>query len=249
MGHEHRHTHTHSQPPPHSDEVAEFVAGALAGCSRVLEVGCGRGHVARALAHQGFVVTALDIRLQDLVDAPAVTFVERDLLSYDAEPFDAIVFTASLHHIAPLALAVDRAYQLLRPGGLLVADEFDVEAPDAATLRWYYDVQELLVAAELYPADRLDEAHDDVLVRWQHAHQHEPRLHTGAEMRAEIGERFRIVEMARREYLHRYIAAGLAPGARGNAVAATVLAMEQRLVAQGMATAVGLRIIAERDDS
>jgi len=184
--------------------------------------------------------------VRELVEAPGVRFVERDFLAYDDAPFDALVFTASLHHIAPLPLAIERAASLLRPGGLLVVDEFDVEAPDAATLRWYYDVQELLVAAGCYPAERLDELHDDVVARWQQAHHHEPRLHTGAEMRAAIAERFRIVELTRREYLARYIVTGLAPDDRSRAIAATVVAMERRLVAQGMVTPVGLRIIAER---
>ncbi len=244
--HEHAHRHAHAHGQAHTLEVADFVGSAIAGRSRVLEVGCGRGEVARELAARGFHVTALDIALRDLVDAPGVTFVERDFLAYDDAPFDAIVFTASLHHIAPLSAAVDRAHRMLAPHGLLVADEFDVEAPDAPTLAWYYDTQELLVAAGLYPADRLDDPHPDLVARWQHAHEHDQRLHTGSEMRAAIGERFEIVELARREYLYRYIQHGLPDDARGSAVAAAVVATERRRIAQGLLVPVGLRIVAER---
>ena len=243
--HDHLHTHGHL----HTDDVVRFIASALPRAARVLEVGCGRGEVARALAQQGFAVTGLDVHLHDVVAAPNVRFVERDFLAHEDEPFDAIVFTSSLHHIAPLANAIDRAHRLLRPGGVLVADEFDVEAPDAATLHWYYDIQELLVAADLYPADRLDAAHADVIARWQHAHAHDTRLHTGAEMRAAIAERFRIVEVARREYLYRYIWHGLPADARGKAIAATVLASEHRRVELGLLTPVGLRIVAQRSES
>ena len=41
----------------------QFVASTLATCRRVLEVGCGRGAVARELASLGFDVTALDLAL------------------------------------------------------------------------------------------------------------------------------------------------------------------------------------------
>jgi SAM-dependent methyltransferase len=229
-----------------TDEEAEFLAKALAGRSRVLEVGCGRGHVARELARRGFAMTALDINLHDVVNAPTVRFVERDFLAYEDAPFDAILFTTSLHHIAPLSAAIERACKLLRPGGLLIADEFDVAAPDAATLHWYYDVQELLLVAERYTHDHVDEPHEDVLARWQHAHHHDTRLHTAAEMAAAIADRFRIVEASRGAYLYRYISSGVTADDRGSAIAASVLAIEKRLIDEGLIMPVGVRITAER---
>jgi SAM-dependent methyltransferase len=224
-------------------EVTEFLVSALTGCTRVLEVGCGRGAVARELAARGFAITALDVELRDLVDAPGVTFVERDFLAYDAPPFDAIVFTASLHHIAPLAAAIDRAHALLVPGGRFVADEFDLDAPDARTLGWYYDTQQQLVA-EGYDAHRIDHPHGDLVHRWQHAHAHDTRLHTGAEMLAAIGARFSLGETQRLPYLYRYITTGLPQDDRGGDIAARVRATEQRLIDERAIAAVGLRISA-----
>lgn len=220
-----------------------FLLGALPPGSRVLEVGCGRGHTAAALAAAGHDVTALDIELCDLAEAAGVRFVERDFLKYEAPPFDALAFTASLHHITPLADVIARAHALLRPGGVIIVDDFDLEAPDAATLHWYYDTQALLVAAGAYPAHRVDVAHDDILERWTHAHHHEHRLHTGAEMRAEIAARFEIERFERGPYLYRYIAHAVP------ALGETLRDIETRGIADGRYAAVGLQIVARHSSA
>lgn len=229
------------------DHALEFVRGALRGRTRVLEVGCGRGELARRLG-EDFAVTALDRHLPDVTPAPGVTFVEHDFLDYTAEPFDAIVFTASLHHITPLARAIGRASDLLVPSGLLVVDDFDLEAPDAETLRWYYDTQDTLRAAGCFDADHIDPPHADPVARWRagHVHDHEPPLHTGAAMRVAICDRFVIRRLEKGPYLHRYLAAHLPDGERGAAIARHVLATEQRRIADNVFVPVGLRIVAER---
>lgn len=227
------------------DENAEFLAGALGARRRVLEVGCGRGAVARALAARGFEVTALDVHLRDLVDAPDVRFVECDFLRFDDAPFDAIAFTTSLHHITPLDAAIDRAARLLVPGGRLIADELDRDAPDVETLRWYYETQELLVAADHYPAEHVDHGHTDPVARWHHAHHHDEPLHTGAAMLEAIASRFVIHDLHRLEYLHRYIGARLPQDPLGATIATHVRATEQRRIADGSLRAVGLRVVAD----
>ena len=230
------------------DHALEFVRGALKGRRRVLEVGCGRGELARRLG-EDFAVTALDRQLPDTRPAPGVTFVERDFLDYTAEPFDAIVFTASLHHITPLARAIGRASDLLVPSGLLVVDDFDLEAPDAETLRWYYDTQEMLRAAGSFDADHVDPPHADPVARWRAAHaphhDHAP-LHTGAAMRVAICDRFVIRRLEKGPYLHRYITAHVPDDSHGAAIARHVLATEQRRIADNVFVPVGLRIVAER---
>lgn len=226
-----------------------FLSAALGGRSRVLEVGCGRGEVARRLGAAGWQVTALDRELPDRTPAAGVAFVEHDFLDYDAPPFDAAVFTSSLHHIAPLPAAIDRAHALVAPGGLLVADEFALEAPDAATLDWYYDAQELLAAADLIPRDRIDEAAADPadrIERWMRAHHHEPALHTGAAMQGAIAARFELRDVRGGAYLYRYPARNLPGDARGLAIAAHLCATEQAGIAAGRFAAVGLRIAAVR---
>jgi SAM-dependent methyltransferase len=236
-----------------TEQTAAFLLEVLRGRRRVLEVGCGRGDVARALAVAGHEVTALDLELPDQQPTPGVTYVEADFLAFDlaagAPPFDAVVFTSSLHHISPLDRAVDRAASLTTPGGLVVADDFDLDAPDARTLRWYYEIQELLAAAGAYPVDRIDPPIEppraDLVARWRDAHLHDPPLHTGVQLRRALGDRLALRERRRTPYLYRYICGGLPDDAHGAAVAAYVLEAERRGIAAGRITPVGLRLLAD----
>jgi SAM-dependent methyltransferase len=230
-----------------------FLVAALGPRRRLLEVGCGRGALARQLGADGFAVTALDRTLTDPSPADGVRFVEGDFLdtAVDLGPggHDAVIFTTSLHHITPLAGAIERAASLLAPGGLLVADEFDLGSPGVETLRWYYELQELLAAARSYPADRIDGDPDaDPLARWRAGHEHTPPLHTGAEMLAAIGAdpRLAITVTGRGPYLYRRVCGGLSDDDPGGRIAAHVLATEQRRLAAGTLDAVGLRIVAAR---
>jgi SAM-dependent methyltransferase len=237
-----------------ADDQEAFVAPAVRTARRVLEVGCGRGLLAARLAAGGHDVTGIDVRLpDDRVDVSALArlaLVQVDLLGFDAPVFDAVAFTASLHHIAPLGRALDRARALLAPGGVLVVDDFDLEAPDLATLRWYYDQQEVLAAAGAYDPARIDGHPDrDPHDRWRAAHEphepHEPPLHAGDAMVAAIEARFDDVRVSRGPYLWRRVARG-AQGAHAGAVAAAVHVAEERGVVAGTLCAVGLRVTARR---
>jgi hypothetical protein len=50
-----------------------------------------------------------------------------------------VAFTSSPHH-APRGAVLDRAHRQLVLGGRLVADAFDLGAPDAGALRWHYGI-------------------------------------------------------------------------------------------------------------
>jgi SAM-dependent methyltransferase len=223
-------------------EQHAFVSKAIGGARRVLEVGAGQGHLARRLRADGFAVTALDLSPPADVDASGVRWVHGDFLAFEDEPFDAVLFTASLHHITPLQAALGRARALLSRGGVLVLDDFDLEAPDEATARWYYEVQELLAAAGAYAAGH-EHAQRDLtpLRRWQaeHEHHHAP-LHTGRAMLAGIEHDFGLLEVARGPYLYRYICRGTS----SLGVAQHVLSVETRRIADGSLRPVGLRAVA-----
>ncbi|HUJ63719.1 MAG TPA: class I SAM-dependent methyltransferase [Kofleriaceae bacterium] len=227
------------------DEQYWFVADLVRGLGRVLEVGCGRGDVARLLTRDVGTVTAIDLELRDPRPMTGVKLVEGDFLRFDDFAFDAIVFTASLHHIHPLDTALDRAAQLLVPGGLLILDEFDLDAPKLATARWLYETLELLAAAGLYPAERIHGSPDDEpRMRWLDAHVHDPPLATGRQMLAAVAARFAIRDTTTGPYLYRYACRGLPDDEQGGAIAQHVLATERRRIANGSLDAAGLRAVA-----
>ena len=86
--------------------------------------------------------------------------------------------------IHPLETAVGRAFELLKPGGVLLADEFDHEAMDHDTARWLYSLSETLrLAAMAQPNDFPGLGEREPLEHWREEHAQEP-LHTGQQMTA-----------------------------------------------------------------
>ncbi|HEU4333303.1 MAG TPA: class I SAM-dependent methyltransferase [Candidatus Eisenbacteria bacterium] len=236
-------------------ETLRFLERVLpAAPARLLEVGFGDGRIAAALAARGYGVTALDE-----VSAPApgvaregVAWIASDFLFFegapDAAPFDAILFTRSLHHIAPLDRALDHAASLLAPGGLLVAEEFAVERVNHPTARWWYDLEAVLVAGSvLSPPDPALAAIRNPLGRWRQEHAADPPLATGHAMLAGVRERFETGPAEEAPYLYREVAARAtaAPGT-ADRVVRQVHEIEERLIRERDIAAAGLRIVGTR---
>lgn len=237
------------------EDVHCWFTPAIGRKRRVLEVGCGPGDLARILGADGFVVTALDLELGEPEPAENVTWVEADFLAHIDDPFDAVLFTRSLHHIPGLDRALEHAIRLLRPGALLLIDDFDHEAPDVDTARWYYEQVELLAATGLCPAGPIADGEgpprpvaDDPLVRWGAEHEHTPPLHSGADMIAAVVDRFARVSTRRGPYLYRSIASLIESSERGAAVTSQIYAAESRRLQEAALVAVGLRITAQAPD-
>jgi SAM-dependent methyltransferase len=113
--------------------VKEFVLGQIGDPpARVLEVGCGKGELARTLARVGHSVTAIDPRAPEGPIFRSVGIEE----FYDAEPFDHVVASLSLHHVEDLGRALDKVVDSLRPGGTLVVVEFAWDRINEATAEW-----------------------------------------------------------------------------------------------------------------
>jgi SAM-dependent methyltransferase len=111
--------------------------------SRILEVGCGKGDLARALDAAGHDVVAID------PEAPEGRLFRRVTLEDFAEPklFDAVVASRSLHHLPGLGEAVAKIAALLRPGGTFIVNDFAKERLEGPTAEWYYEQRRALAAA------------------------------------------------------------------------------------------------------
>jgi len=94
---------------------------------RVLDLGCGTGHLTAAVARAGAVVVGLDRSADMLAQArcayPQLEFVQGDGRDFRfAEPFDAVFSNATLHWVRPPEAVARRVREALRPGGRFVAE-------------------------------------------------------------------------------------------------------------------------------
>jgi SAM-dependent methyltransferase len=216
---------------------------------RILEVGCGNGHVAAGLTALSNIVTALDNSPAAVKEAAArgVTAIQCDFLQFRGGPYDVVLFTRSLHHLRNLGAAVGRTDDVLKHGGLIIAEEFAREAPDAATAGWFYDIDALLESAALsYEQEHRHArapAKETPLKRWVREHAHEPPLHEGKAMLAALRARFEVLHMQGAPYLYRPLSARLKPSPMSGRIAARLLGLEKEAIAQGRLRPVGLRVV------
>jgi SAM-dependent methyltransferase len=198
------------------DGVLAFVARALpAPPARILEVGAGAGELAAELAARGYDVVAIDPASDG---TPVVPVPLHELDAPDAS-FDAAVAVVSLHHVEPLAESVRRLAEVVRPGGALVVDEFDVERYDERAARWWLE-------------HRVSDGHErepEAMVAELRAH-----LHSLALLREQLERWFELEDTVRVPYLHRW---DLPPGLLGE---------EERLIAAGELPATGARLVGTR---
>lgn len=133
---------------------------------RVLDLGCGGGHNAVALARRGAQVTGIDVSAQMIEHARAraaaanvgVTFLQGDMTALHAtgpeqeqkaEPWDLILSVATFHYIRHIDPVLAVCAQRLQPGGRLVFSVdhplrncfFDADEEDLAVMpvRGYFD--------------------------------------------------------------------------------------------------------------
>jgi SAM-dependent methyltransferase len=231
---------------PCTDETVPFLTAGLAPRARILEAGCGAGHVAARLVALGFAVVAVDASEEAVVAARA-RGVDARLDDFTREgdlgEFDAVAFTRSLHHMDPLARALERARASLHPGGLLLLEEFDVDAPDDETARWLFETQSLLRAAGLVE-EHGHAAEGEGLERWRAHHAAHGPIHSRARLTEAVERRFAIERVTTEPYLYRYLAHHMEKSERGVAAIRETLAVERARIARGVTKAVGLRVVA-----
>jgi len=190
--------------------------------ARVLEVGCGReGGVAQELADAGYDVLAIDPQAPDGPLYRRVTLEELD----DEGPFEAVVAGRVLHHVQPLAPALDK---LARLAPLLVLDEFAWNHMDPSTVEWYESHHRVLRAAGFEPKGPPD------LAEWRARHSD---LHTYETLRTEIDARYDERHFEWRPYFYRWLEGP------------TTEALEAGLISAGAIRPIGFRYAGVRTDT
>ena len=196
--------------------------------ARVLEVGCGRGNLARGLARVGYRVSAIDPA------APAGDIFQPVSLEEfsDPGPFDAVVANLSLHHIHDLQAALAKIERLLRPGGRLILNELAWDRLDEPTARWYVE-QRAAAPAHDHAHDhaRAHGAVDQFLADWTAEH---AGMHGSEAMRRELDQRFEELVFTWTPQLNREL---------GDAVDEQA---ERALIEAGAIQATGFRYVGER---
>lgn len=122
-------------------------SGVAAGW-RCLEVGAGGGTVSGWLAERVAPhgqVTATDVDPRHIVEKPSLTALRHDVVTdpLPAAAHDLIVARLVLQHLPQRIAVLDKLVHSLKPGGLLLAEEFDTSyeppllTPDARSERLY----------------------------------------------------------------------------------------------------------------
>lgn len=121
--------------------------------ARVLDLGCGGGHVAYAVAPHVHTVTALDLS-QAMLDAVQAEAARRGLTNLDTRRaaveslpfpdagFDRVLTRYSAHHWADVPAALRETHRVLKPGGRLGL--VDVIHPGSPLLDTHLQAWELL---------------------------------------------------------------------------------------------------------
>ena len=109
----------------HGADLVEMLAPRP--CDRVLDIGCGTGHLTARIAESGADVVGIDASesmvLQARSNYPHLRFKVLDALAMDLEPqYDAVFSNAVLHWITEPDVAGAGIFNALKPGGWFVAE-------------------------------------------------------------------------------------------------------------------------------
>ena len=194
--------------------------------ARLLEIGCGHGELALALAERGHEIVAID------PEAPAGAIFRRVALEdfSDDAGFDTVVASLSLHHIPDLIGALDRIAAFLPAGAPLVVQEWASERLAGATARWWYEQRRALASV-----GRSDSEVPDDYAEWMRDNrEHLADLHRTQELRAALAGRFHERFFEWRPYLYSW------------RLDDTLEPLERMLIAEGAIDATGWLFVGGR---
>ena len=87
--------------------------------SRVLDVGCGKGHVVKALSELGVDAVGIDLNpnAADVAVIPRVQTMSATHLEFDDGSFDAVVSFHAIEHISPVDDVLAEIARVVKPAG------------------------------------------------------------------------------------------------------------------------------------
>ena len=135
-----------------ADRIERFLGAIARRCAtpgRILDLGCGSGEIARALAQQGWTVSACDIsagmietaRRQDGKPAPEWLVLEPGRgLPFPDERFEVVISSSVLEYVADLPSHLAEIARIMKPGGWYFATVPDMRHParqaETSRRRW-----------------------------------------------------------------------------------------------------------------
>ncbi len=131
-----------------ADLACQQTAGARRTSVKALDLACGTGDIAYALAVRGASVVGLDVvsqmielacgKRQPLGSGSIPGFVVGDMMSLPitAATFDIVTTGYGLRNVPVLDVALEEAWRVLRPGGRLLSLDFD--RPANGVIRRFY---------------------------------------------------------------------------------------------------------------
>jgi SAM-dependent methyltransferase len=114
---------TEGADPEYEEQIIPLAAQHLAGATRVLDVGCGEGQLARRVAADGAWVVGVDPTAGQLTAAAerggAVAYARSgaERLPFRDAAFDAVVICLTLEHLDPFEPAIHEIERVLTRGG------------------------------------------------------------------------------------------------------------------------------------
>ncbi|HEY0705645.1 MAG TPA: bifunctional glycosyltransferase/class I SAM-dependent methyltransferase [Polyangia bacterium] len=158
--------YAHVPVPGYAEKTSPFsshrrLVDAVRPGTRVLDLGCGDGHLARALRDKGCFVVGADSRPSDEATKNCDRFYVTDLESPDFAPeergFDYVLFADVLEHLRDTSL-LQRSRSWLAPGGRVVASTGNIAL-------WFMRLSLLTGRFAYGPRGILDETHVKLYTR------------------------------------------------------------------------------------